>query len=300
MAFNISSLNNYVEEDRLPLYKEFTAKADTVKYLSSILNVKSETNLNLLQSSPVIQDRGCGLTASGDTTFSARTLKVRRAEIFERNCIRDLESTWMNSEIRARVNGDEAFGESEIAREIVDAALEKAALQIENDLWSGTTATTGFDGFLAIAAAASGETLVATTSADTVWDKVQKVYKAVPASVRRKVQIFMSLASLDELVLELIQKGLVHPDFNAVEGDENNTIAMPGFKGVQIHGVAGLGNSSVIFAANKENLFYGCDAEDDAQTMKGIYDEIQGYWYLKMDFNYGVQIAFPNLVRYAE
>ena len=299
MAFNISALDNYVEENRLPLYTKLTAKADSIALFKSVLNVKNVTNINLMDAQAIIADRNCGWNPSGDTTFTARPLKVRRAQLQEQFCIRDLETTFLNESIKARVNGDESFAEGEVAAQILDNIAEKINAQIDADLWTGTSATCGFDGLLAIAEEASATTKVEVGSAASIYDKVVAVYQAVPSAIRRKVEFAMSYSSLDLLIQELITKGLYHPDFNTVQGADSNTIALPGFKSVKIHRVSGLEGSDVIFAYNRDNVFYGCDVESDKDTLESYYDRGDKYWKVSADFNYGVQVAFPDMLRYA-
>lgn len=298
MAFNISALDNYVEQNRMPLYSKIVAKADSIKYMKSMLNVKNVSNLNLIDVEAIIQDRACGWNPSGDTTFTARPMVVRRAQIQEQFCIRDLETTWMNERIKARVNGDEAFADGEIAEIILDKIAEKTKLQIDKDLWTATSAVTGFDGLLTIAESESATTQVSVGSGATVYEKVLAVFNALPETVQDAAHIFMSKGNFNALVQELITKGLYHPDFNAINGKgEDKTIKLPGFD-VEIHGVSGLIGHSEIFGASLDNLFYGCDAEGDAESLESFYDRGDKYWKVSADFNYGAQIAFPDLVRY--
>lgn len=299
MAFNISALDNYVEQNRLPLYSKMTGEADTIKYLKSMLNVKNVSNLNLIDVQAVIADRACGWNPSGDTTFSARPMVVRRAQVQEQFCIRDLETTWMNESIKARVNGDEAFADGAVAEQILSEIAKKVKKQIDKDIWTATSGVTGFDGLLTIAAEFSADTKVTVSSAATVYDKVLAVFNALPEEIQDGADIFMSRANFNALVQELITKGLYHPDYNAVKADEKHTIKLPGFE-VEIHGVAGLANRSEIFGADRDNLFYGCDALDDAETLESFYDKGDKYWKVSADMNYGAQIAFPDMVRYVE
>ena len=260
-------------------------------------NVKNVSNLNLIDVQAVIADRTCGWSASGDTTFSAREMKVRRAMVQSEFCLYDLETKWLGDDLLVRATAEHPLEDEKFGEQLIEGLIEDANSQIETALWQATSGgTDGFDGFLAIAASESGTTKVASTTADTVYQKVEKLIAALPVGVLKKAEIFMSASKFTALCQEITAKNLYH--YVGEIGDDL-TIVFPGTR-IKIHGVDGLENSNVIFAANPDNLFYGFDLEDDVRAVESGYDKKEGKWYIKISFNYGAQIAFPSMVRYIE
>lgn len=299
MAFNVDSLTDYVEQNRLPILRNTNLGVDTARYINKMANVKNVSNLNLIDVEAVIVDRACGWDPSGDTTFSAREMKVRRAQVQAEYCLYDLETKWLGDDMLVRATADHPLEDEKFGEELISGLIEDANAQIELALWQATSEGSeaeGFDGFLAIAEAESETTLVETESDDTVYTKVSKVIAALPASVLKKAAIFMSVSKFTELCQEITAKNL----YNYVgEINDELTIVFPGTR-IPVHGVDGLEGSDVIFAANPDNLFYGFDLEDDSRAVESGYDKKEGKWYVKISFNYGAQIAFPSMVRYTE
>lgn len=299
MAFVVSGLTDYVEQNRRPILRNVGLGVKTAEYVSKMANVKNITNLNLVDVQAIIKDRACGWNPSGDTTFSERPLKVRRAEVEQEYCLEALSTKWMNEELITKATNDKELDSYSFGEEIISGLIEDANRQIEIALWQATSGgADGFDGYLAVAQSVSATTKVATTTADTIYSKTVKVYLALPDKVRAKAHIFMSMANFDALVQELITKGLYHPDFNAVRNDGEYTINLPGYA-AKIHGVPGLENSNVVFAADPKNLFYGFDIEGDSESILAEHKKLERKWCLMIAFNYGSQIAFPDMVRYA-
>ena len=94
-------------------------------------------------------------------------------------------------------------------------------------------------------------------------------------------------------VMELTEKNLFH--YNPVV-DEANELVMPGTT-TKVIGVPGLNGTKRIFATDlTRNVFYGTDMENDQEKFVFNQDEKQGNHYLIINFNAGVQVAFPDQV----
>lgn len=296
MAFNVTGLTDYVEQNRLPILRNINRGVMTAERGISLMpRVKNITNLNLIDVKAIIKDRTCGWNPSGYTTFSARELKVRRAEVEAEYCLYDLEQKWLGDDLLVRADADHPLEDEKFGEEIISGLIEDANTQIDKALWQATSGgSDGFDGYLAVAASVSGTTKVATTTADTVYEKVVKLIKALPVGVVNKAAVFMSSSQFVALTQELVAKNLYH---YVADMDESMTFVFPGTR-IKVHGINGLEGSNAIFAANPKNLFYGFDLEDDSRSVEAGFDKKEGKWYLKINFNYGSQIAFPDMVRY--
>ena len=297
MGFNVDGLTNYVQQNRLPILTYSSLGVDTRKLgiISEMPNVKNIANLNIMSDSASVVDRACGWNPTGNTTFSARQMVVRRAMIQKEWCMDDLYAKWLGDDIAIRATANHPLEDEKFGADLVNAVIEQANEKIELGLWQGTAAGEDkFDGFLAIAATASASTLVATTTGDTVCQKVQKLIAALPAPVLRKAAVFMSLANFNSMCAEILKE-----DYNHYTADleDSLSITFPGTR-IKVYAVDGLDNKTEIFACDPKNLYYGYDLTDDERAVASGFEEKQDKWWLKIAFNYGAQIAFPDKVRY--
>ena len=74
MAINVTALNNYVEEKRLPLIAKSFLSGKTIDLIQLETGVLQDTALNLVSASVEFGDGAtCGFNAAGDVALSQRT-----------------------------------------------------------------------------------------------------------------------------------------------------------------------------------------------------------------------------------
>ena len=136
---------------------------------------------------------------------------------------------------------------------------------------------------------------VDTASLTTVYDKVKAVYAAIPAKAfeRGEVQIFMGSDDYRTLVQELVTANLYH--YNPGDAGKGNEYMLPGTD-IKVIGVNGLNGTHRIVAGSKYNMFYGFDIDSTDREFKFWYSEDNDEYRLRIVFNAGVQVAFPNEV----
>ena len=93
-------------------------------------------------------------------------------------------------------------------------------------------------------------------------------------------------------MLEMVEKNYFH---YAADGADVQEFVLPGTN-TKVIAVNGLNGSNKIVAADPKNLFYGCDMLDDAETFDFWYDKSNREYRLAVEFNAGVQVAYPNEV----
>ena len=90
MAFNVTGLTNYTNEQSTELVVKSLFGGKTAALLQAAgqvqVGVKSAEALNILDSDVYFQADGCGYTASGNTTFSQRTITVGKIKVEETLC----------------------------------------------------------------------------------------------------------------------------------------------------------------------------------------------------------------------
>ena len=298
MSITFGNLSKYVEERRLPLIAEATLKSATVPYLSLQPDVKTSAKLNLLSTAVKFQDGlVCNWTGGSNQDLSQREIKTGVIKIESEYCTRALTNYWTQYQVRIAADP----GALPFEEEFVNGILKSVEEAKEKAIWNGNTEATGsgsdnikyFDGFLKIIDAETDRVEVDVTGKTTVYDKVKAVYAAIPAKAfeRGEVQIFMGSDDYRTLVQELVAANLYH--YNPGDAGKGNEYILPGTD-IKVIGVNGLNGTHRIVAGSKYNMFYGFDQNAENRDFKLWYSEDNDEYRLRVVFNAGVQVAFPD------
>ena len=294
---DLSKLTKYVQEQRVPLINEVSLKATTVPYLSWQSDIKTSAKLNLLNTSVAFKSGlECNWTGGSSQALSQRELKTGVIKVEQAYCVRAMADYWAQYQVRIAADPGALPFEEDFTNGIVRAVDEA----VEKAVWQGDTSSSVdnlkyFDGFLKIIDAEPDKVEVDTASLSTVYDKVKAVYAAIPAKAfeRGEVQIFMGSDDYRTLVQELVTANLYH--YNPGDAGKGNEYMLPGTD-IKVIGVNGLNGTHRIVAGSKENMFIGFDLEGADKEFKLWYSEDNDTYRLRIVFNVGVQVAFPNEV----
>ena len=294
---DLSKLTKYVQEQRVPLINEVSLKAATVPYLSWQSDIKTSAKLNLLNTSVAFKSGlECNWTGGSSQALSQRELKTGVIKVEQAYCVRAMLDYWTQYQVRIAADPGALPFEEDFTNGIVKAVDEA----VEKAVWQGDTSSSVenlkyFDGFLKIIDAEPDKVEVDTASLTTVYDKVKAVYAAIPAKAfeRGEVQIFMGSDDYRTLVQELVTANLYH--YNPGDAGKGNEYMLPGTD-IKVIGVNGLNGKHRIVAGSKENMFIGFDLEGADKEFKLWYSEDNDTYRLRIVFNAGVQVAFPNEV----
>ena len=288
MAINLSGLTAYVDEQRLPLIRKTVFAAPSTKYFNLQTGVKHAAALNLLNTEVAFGDgSACGWSESGSTAFSQRVLEVGNFKVNMSFCDKAMLKYWAGYEVRVAAGQKNLPFEEDFVAGIIDGVRVK----LENLIWKGVKAQDGMDGLLTILNAESGSTIQPTlTTGTTIYEKTLAAYKAIPAGKLDRVSIFMGVDNFRDLVLELTAKNLYH---YSPEVDSALEIILPGTS-TKVRGVAGLNGEKAIVAADGENIYFGVDMEGDEEKFDLWYSQDNQEFRLAINFNAGVQVAFPD------
>jgi hypothetical protein len=236
----------------------------------------------------------CGFNASGDTTFTQRTLTVGKIKLNMKWCEKDLEPKYLQGAMKAGSKYDMLTFEQEIIGDIV----QNISKDLEVAIWQGDTGSVDvylnkFDGLIKIINAASNE-ITATPVAWSVANSrtaLQNVYASLTDDMLAKpnLKVFMGLSEARDYRMKLGIDNLYH--ITGAEGKlyiENTD--------VEIVPVLGLSGTKKIYAIATDNMFLGTDLANEQEKFDLFYakeaDEIR----FVDEFKYGVQIAFPDQV----
>ena len=285
MAINVSALTAYVDEQRLPLIRKTIFAAPSVKHFNLQTGVKHSAALNILNTTVAFGDGAtCGWDEAGSSAFSQRTLEVGNYKVNMSFCDKAMLKYWNGYEVRVAAGQKTLPFEEDFVNGVIDGVAEK----LETIIWQGVKATDKMDGILTILGKEG--TVIKTEKGTTIYDSVLKAYKAIPAKKLDKAAMFIGVDNFRDLVLELTAKNLYH--YNPAV-DEKMEIVLPGTN-TRVIAVSGLNGKANVVAADPENIYYGVDMEGDEETFDLWYSQDNQEFRLAINFNAGVQVAFPD------
>lgn len=295
--FIVSSLPNYVEENRDLLLKNFGLVGGSIRQRIGIqTGIKLKENLNYIEITPTFQDGlSCELDPSGDVTMTNREIETAWIEVLIAICPKKLVGKWAEYLVRANANAEELPFE----QYIMDGFIAEVNRKIEILMFQGDkTLTTNpdlkwIDGFIKVIQT-DGTQVTASAGATTLLAKLQELYAGMDDyTLNRGGEIYISPANYRALLQELVAANLYHYP-SAENGTFPKEYFLPGtdVKVVLTEGLEGV--NTVALASFPDNLRYGCDMENDQEDIKVKYDDIKEIFYVKALWNSGVQVAFPG------
>jgi hypothetical protein len=298
MAIDISAITGYVEQRRLPIIRNAVIGAKSLKYMRPNVDVKGKAVLNLLNTEANFNDGSeCGWNDTTEGTFTQRTIETGQIAVNMSLCDKALANTWMGYEVKAGLVGE---GEkAPFEEDLVNGIVENVQANLEKAIWQGDKTSQNvnlnkFDGFGKVTASGTIGVTYATT--DTASKIIGDVYAALPAEVFSKgdVVIYVSDTLYRKYVQELIAANLFH----FVEDAKTDYIVLPGDSRVKVIGTAGLDGTTdgEVYASYAENFNFGTDLVGDTANVDAWYSKDNREFRFAMDFNFGVQVAFPGLV----
>ena len=297
MAFNVSTLQAYVQDNKdLPL-KNFALVGGTRSRISIQTGVKHSAHLNFMEVAPTLQDgAGCAFTNAGEVALTQRTIETAAIKINLDLCPKTLRGKYAEYLIQMNAAEHELPFEAYIMEGVTNVLAKK----IETLMWQGDKSKSAdanlkwVDGFLKIAEGES-EVKDVTITTDSIYGAIAKVYAELPDEViERGAEIYVSPANYRKFMMEMVEKNFFHYA-GAVEAAPTE-FYFPGTsaKVVMTAGLTGVNDK--IVGTFAKNLFYGCDMENDEEVIEIWWSQDDRNFKLAAEWNSGVQIAFPNMV----
>ena len=290
MAINVTALNNYVEEKRLPLIAKSFLRGKTIDLIQIETGVLQDTALNLVSASVKFGDgASCGWDPTDGVALSQRLLKPTFLKVNQAFCDKDLLKKWASYEVKLAAGREQLPFEESFMNEIANAINES----IEKLVWQGeSTNDNEPDGFLKILeTVGSGVVSVTWTAGTSAYNKIKAVYNKIPANIvdKEDTVIFVGEETYREFIQDLVSANLYHfsPDY------KNGEYMLPGTS-IRVIAVNGLNGTGKIVAGRLSNFFYGVGAEDDKDTFDFWYSQDNREFRLAVYFAMAVQVAYPN------
>lgn len=287
MAINVSTLPEYIQENRDELFVKAIASTKTLDYIESMLGVKGKAALNYLNSTVVLADgESCGWNPQGDDTFTQKTVETKLVAVNKEFCAKQMRSKWMSYDLSLAAGRENLPFEQKIAESNV-AAIKKA---VEKLIWMGNSGL-GLSGLRAQIQAE--ESAIKVSGGTTILERVSKVIAAIPTKALEKgVNVFMSYTDFRSYVeaknaeccanMPIIDANV---DYLVYAGDSR-------IKFVPVDGLA----VGVIVAAPYDALVYATDVEDSEGIFKMWFDEKEDKFLFKVLFTAGTAVKYPDEV----
>lgn len=294
MAFNLTGLTQYVDQERLPLIRKAVVGNRSAQEFYLMTGVKGSTALNLLDTEVVFGDGStCGWTDAGTSKLSQRVLVPGAVKVNMSFCDKALLKYWMNYDVRVAAGQKNLPFEEDFVNGVIDGVKAK----LEKLMWQGNTPSDAFDGIIKIAEAATLAATVTYAAGATVSSIVKDVYDKIPTAAYSKGEVVMYMGSdmYRTYIQELIANG------NLVITNAMNDVPMPDSilipgTNVRVIGVAGLDTVGKVFASYKDNFVFGTDMAGDDEKFELWYSQDNREFRLAIEFTAGVQIAYPDLL----
>lgn len=292
-SLTLHDLPEYIDQHSEELITKSVFSPMSANLFKVQTGVKSKTALNLLDTAVTFGDgTTCGFTNTTSSTISQRYIEPGFIKVNAEYCDKDFLNTFAAHQVNVAA-GRETLPFEEYFVEDIKRQIGK---NLEIAIWQGdkTSATANlnkFDGLLKIMTADVPSANKQTKAqADTVLDRVWKVYNAIPEEVLFDEVIYLNNANFRALVKELVDLNMYHYERNI---DESLDIILPGTN-THVKAINGLTGVDVIIALNPDHVVYGVDLEGDAETAKMWFSDDNDTFRLKIEFSVGVQIALPN------
>lgn len=310
MGFDVSSLTDYVSQDKLKLISKAILGGRTMKIVNLQTGVKGKVGINILDVDPIIYKSGtAGFTASGTTTLTQRTLDVQGLKSNLDWNIDDLVSTYQSENLKPGAIGTDIPFEEDLANGIA----EKISERIDNLIWDGYTDAglrsgqkTLFNGLLQHIEAESGSVITASTRSNytgsstcvkAVDDLVAAFLNdndAVNDAMADDLTLFVSFEDYNTLKTAYIDANLYHVE---VKEMAPYTFKLPRHENITCVAVRGLNGTDIGVLTRASNIYIGVDMEEDLE--KFIFWEADDKETVRFLFKASVGVNFAFMERIA-
>jgi hypothetical protein len=239
-------------------------EAKSLEYLTMIENIKFKSNIQKQALSGVLADATCNFTGAGTLALTEAVLEPKNLQVNLDLCKSTLLDSWEALQMRA---GAGAPPPASFDDYVISYMAGVIADGTEGGIWTGTAAGAGsFQGYVGtggyLLAAQDATVIQAANSgaytAANIIANLQTLTAAIPAAVyvKEDLHIYMSPKTFRLYISAVSTLGYINAysmnkDYDAV------------FEGVKIAVCPGMKNDAMV-AAQKSNLYLGCDLLSDA------------------------------------
>tara|TARA_R110000803_G_scaffold67477_7_gene129226 strand:- start:919 stop:1830 length:912 start_codon:yes stop_codon:yes gene_type:complete len=295
MAFDVSGLSLYVDQEKNELIRRSLMTSRTLGNIQVQPGIKHSASINILTGNDIFQSGSCGWSASGDTAMTQRDITVCDIKKNEALCLNDLEKYYTSKAMAPGSYNETIPFEALYAEEVVG----QTAKFVEKLSWQGDVALASSnnlslcDGLLKVIDAEASVVSVtgeALTAAGIV-DAIDAMVDALPEDVAEAtdLKVFLSISTFRTYL-----KALRDANLYAFDGSEQASFTIPYYNSsdITIVGVGGIPAGRAVLAES-QNLVAGTDLLSDAEDFKIFYSEDNDEVRVRLKMKIGFQVAFP-------
>ena len=309
-SYDVASIQPYSDQVGGQLLAKALIGGTTASIVNVRTGIKGTQALNLLDSTPVIQDGLCSLSPSGTTTFTQHQITTCPKTLFESLCYKDLFETYQSMLMKAGQTQEEVPFE----QMILDLKKRQIEQYVERKLWQATTAGGDcFDGFKLLISTNTGNTYasaIANSSGTTFSSSATYGQAGNPiteidnlinslssdALSREDLVVFLSYSNY-RLYSQALTRGNFFTNYIGDSSITSNMQAIHPNTNIKVVPTIGLDASNQVVIGPAEYMIYGVDLMSD-ETLRAWYsvdfDEIR----VRSNFNFGATIATFGTTKY--
>ena len=289
MAFDISTINTYVDENSFELISKAVLETPLADYFNVRVGLKAGSNkIPIMNGDFFVQDGGsCGYTTSGDTTITQVDLNLKAAKVNQSYCPETLRTTFLSQSLAAgQFAGNESIPVEQLMAEYFVKKLNNFN---ENFLVNGDGS---YSGLTQIITEGNGATKYTGDTATWVLSG------AVATAQNMYANLSDTAAMMDDLILicspqqyRLLQLAITQENYYHIA--PGGDIFVPG---TNVRVVASLGcTNAQKFLGSTSTLFLGTDLSSDYEQFKLFYSEDNDEMRSIMKWAIGVAVSQPEL-----
>lgn len=308
MAFDLSALSDYTDENRDGLIGRTVAGAKSARVLDLQTGFKSAGAINRMDTDVVLQDgSACGRTPNGTTVLDQRILTVGEIKVEEDLCVKTLNKKYTQHQIKAGSKDDQVPFEQEYTQLKTKKIIHANEVAIwQGDTASGTVNLKWFDGLLKLIDAEGtvidGNTTAATAiTAANIIGLVNDMYAAIPSQLLEGEEgdtqveglaILMGSDTFRTYVLALAAANLYHYDASSAKMEI--MIPATSVKAMALGGLTGTDRMIAGRIGADGGFVVGTDLENEEEDFDLWYSKEDKVVKFDVAYKMGTQIKFPE------
>ena len=305
MAFDVSALSAYIENQDFPLIAQMQATGGLAEKVNIQTGIKGSSNLQFLSTDVVFGSDSCTRVGADTTTLSNRTITVGAIAVSEDLCIKDLNGYWAQVLIKKG-----AAGEEEMPAEIEAVYMAKKMNALKNQLAisdfqgslvSGTNNLSYYNGLLvqldADATVVDGNTGAVTVatgiSSSNVLDILDGMWESIPDSIAdaEDLSLWVPTSVYKKYVVALKNANLFH---YSADG-EQEFLYGTNVKLCKTIGLPGAAGTERMVLSRDSGITVGLDGDSDEDAMTVRLDPVsEKSIFFDVTFKRGISYSFGN------
>lgn len=298
---NVDSLLDYVEQNAMGLIGKAVLGSETTSIINFQSGIKTSAYMNYLNTDVVFNDNStCGFNPTSNQTISRRLLNTHPVSVQATYCDKNFLATFAQHNVRMAAGVKTLPFEEEF----INGIIENIKAKIEHNIWQGEEVEEGGEGSLPpagdilptkdslLSIFASEEGVINVTKKSTILATLQMMVESLPTiALKEDTKIFIGKDMFIKLVNEMVNANLYH-----FSGENSNYRMYLAGTTIEICGVGGLNGTNTAVLSRASNIVYGTDFEGDEEKFEFWYDNNSRLFKLNVEFNYGVNVLFPDEV----